>query len=904
MTTPRRFRRVLRFFLALLVVLLLLTGGGAWWAHRHLTRILVESVNRTCPGLDLHAKTAAFLGPGELKLEAVELRLAQDQSPALSMGSAKVHFSWRELQQRFIREIVIENPRVAVTDALLKALPGGGASGNNAPWRIGRLSVSGGSALVDLATLPRMEFGFAVDAGENVESRVRLNAVRARLRNGTADAVSVAALLVRFSPDELREGKIRGLILDSPHIAIDDALLALLPKSSAESSGAPSWSIENVSISKGTVSVDVASLPRVRFDFAAHGSGSFARGSTPLTLDLSRVAVQLRQQETEALSIASVHAVVSLDELRAQIIRELTIEDPHVDLTDDFVALLQSFTGSSASKPSSSATPASPWNLARVSIKRGQARVDLRGSPLADFGFTLQLAGAVVSPDGADKLQSLEITDLALRPRDRSLEPFLRIPAIRADFRIPEFLRAHRIARLRVEHLDFRYNTAFRQMIASGEKPAVAKETPPSPSAPASPVTIAELRLVEGRVHLNDLGLGVPPIDFRLDTSFRELSLSPDAGAAGHELQTIELSQIALASPFDPFFSVLKLDSLFVRFTLAGLWQREIEAVEIVHPVLAIGPDLFWYVDRVQENAATPQPAATTQDTGPAWSIRRFNATSGQLILALEGQRSLAMPMPFESHAEDLNFRRLSDLRLKLAIDMPEQDYQYPGYELTLRGVRGRIEFSLPPEKRANNVVNTLHLREVRWKNFRGRDCFLDVTYDARGIYGHLGGKAYTGLINGQFNFLLGDDSPWNGWISGEHIDLKEVTGILAPEKFTLSSPANFRLSVTARATQFDSVIGDFAATRGGQLRVGKLDDFIHALPGDWSGIKRGLARIGLETLRDFAYDAAHGDFRFHGRSGALHLDLRGPNGSRKLAVEVHDDAAPPAGPVIVATRP
>jgi len=885
--------------------LLVLIGGGAWWAHRHLTRILVESVNRTYPGLDLHAKTAAFSGPGELKLEAVRLRVAKDQSPALSVAFAKVHFSWKELRQRFIREIVVESPRVVVTDALLRALPPSKGGAGDAPWRVGRLSISSGSALVDLASFPKLEFNFGVEAGENSERQVRLSAVRARLRGRTTDAVSISGLQVKFSPEELRQGKIRDLILDSPHIAIDDALLALLPKSSPQTSAAPVWTVENVSIRKGTASVDMTTLPRMRFDFAAQGSGSQAPGRLPLTLDLSHVAVQLRQAETEALSITSAHAVVSVKELRAQKIRELMIEDPHVNLNDDVVALLQSFTGGGASTSAAEGAPASPWTLGRVSIKRGQAKVDLYGAPLADFGFTVQLVNAVVSPDGADELQSLEITDLALRSRNRSLEPFLRIPAIRADFRIPEVLRANRIARLSVEHLDFRYGTAFREMIASGEKPAVATEAAPNRSvASTAPVTIAELRLVEGRVHLNDLGLGVPPIDFRLDTSFRELSLSPDAGAAGHELQTLELSQIALASPLDPFFSVLKLDSLFVRFTLAGLWRREIEEVEIVHPVLAIGPDLFWYVDRVQESAAAPQPAATTQDTGPAWSIRRFNATSGQLVLALEGQRALAIPMPFESHAENLNFRRLSDLRLKLAIDMPEQDYEYPGYELTLRGVRGRIEFSLPPEKRANNVVNTLHLREVRWKNFRSRDCFLDVTYDVRGVYGHLGGKAYTGLINGQFNFLLGDDSPWNGWIAGEHIDLKQVTDILAPEKLALSSPANFRLSVTARATQFDSVIGDFAATRGGQLRVGKLDDFIHALPGDWSGVKRGLARIGLETLRDFAYDAAHGDFQFHGRSGALHLDLRGPLGSRKLAVDVHDDATPPAGPVIVATRP
>jgi len=893
---------------------LLLLGGAAWWAHSHLTKLLVASFDRACPTMMLSAKTAAFSWPGEVQLESVRVYLRADRSEVLNVPAAKVHFTWRELRRHFIREIVIDNPRLELTDRALTALPGGSgdssSSAGGLPWHVGHIAIANGSARIDVAAAPVVRCRFALDLSEAAThpdatgNQLRLTSLRARLRDEAADAIDIPALTIRFSPEQLRQMKIDALVVDSPHFVVTDRLIALIPKSSTGTAGL-AWSIGNVSIEKGTARVDLAALLPTEFGFAAHFSDPQQKGNTPFSLTLDHASVHLRQGGGEALSVASARVVATVEGLRAQKIREIAIEDPHVAITDAALAALSP----SATPSATTAAPASaPWTLERLSVKRGQANVDLRGAPLAEFGFAIQMADAVLSPAGVDELQSVEISDLALRPRDRAIEPFLRIPAIRADFRIPEFLRTGRIARVQIERLDFRYNASFREMIAAGDKSAVEGNVPAAKDPAAGtghPVTIAELRLIEGRVHLNDLGLGVPPIDFRLETALHELSLAPGAGAAGQDLQKIELSQIALSSPLDPFFSVLKLDSLFVRFTLAGLWRREIEEVEIVHPVLAIGPDLFWYVDRVQENAAaTPAPVVAVQDTGPAWSIRHFNATSGQMILALEGQRTLAVPMPFESHADNLNFRNLSDLRLKLAIDMPEQDYQYPGYELTLRGVRGRVEFSLPPEKRANNVVNTLHLREVRWKNFRGRDCFLDVTYDARGIYGHLGGKAYTGLLNGQFNFVLSDESPWNGWISGEHIDLRQVTDILAPQKFALSGPANFRLSVTARATQFDSVIGDFAATRTGQLRIGKLDDLIHALPGDWSGLKSGLARISLETLRDFAYDAAHGDFRFHGRSGALHLDLRGANGSRKIAVEVHDDASPEPAPPVVASRP
>jgi hypothetical protein len=60
--------------------------------------------------------------------------------------------------------------------------------------------------------------------------------------------------------------------------------------------------------------------------------------------------------------------------------------------------------------------------------------------------------------------------------------------------------------------------------------------------------------------------------------------------------------------------------------------------------------------------------------------------------------------------------------------------------------------------------------------------------------------------------------------------------------------------------------------------------------------VKRGLSRISLETLRDFAYDTAHGDFHFTGLTGAVRLDLQGPRGSRKVEMNFREsitDTAP-----------
>lgn len=892
MKNDRRLRRALRFGLLGLLGAVVLVAGTTWWTHRHLARLTVATVNHAFPALQLSADTVAFTSAGDLELKAIQLRVRRDGSSAVIIPSARLRFSWREIQQQFIREIVIDQPSLIVTDDLLAALsaspPSTSSSESSTPWRVGKLTVKGGNARVDLAAWPAMRFGFAVQLSEaaSAENQVAITGLRVRAPQENVDALALTSLKISASQDDLRRGKLREVVLEAPQLHLTDRVLALVPKTNAKSATKPAWSCDRLSVRRGKAHLDLAAWPEAEFAFDLQAEHVAAEGGGAFELSLAALSARLREDKSPALSLAAVRLAGTFAGVSHGTIREITIDDPKLSVTDRLLAWRPPMPAVASS--TTGAAPL-PWKVERLAIKQGQVRVDLAGAPLADFALGVRLQNAALSDGEPGELQSVEILDLALRTRQAGVEPFLRVPAMRAEFRLPELLRQRRVARVRVEHLEFRYNTAFREMIATAakptppEKPLVAGEKPP-------PATIGELRLTDGHIHLDDLGVGIPGIECRLDTAFRELALEPGGGEGGHEVQTIELSQIALRSPLDPFVTVLNLDTVFVRFTLAGVWRREIEEVAIVRPTLAIGPDLFWYIDRVQQNqAAPPATAPAPAEDGPPWSIRQFSAKSGQLVLALEGQAKLALPMPFESHAENLNFRRLSDLRLKLQIDMPEQDYDYPGYELALRGVSGRIQFSLPPDKVSNNVVNTLRLRGVQWKNFRGRDVFFDVTYDERGVYGNLSGCGYTGLLRGQFNFLLTPQSDWNAWVSGTHIDLRAITAALAPEKFSLSSPADFRLTVAARAREILQVKGDFRARSAGHLRVGKLDDFIRELPGDWSGVKRGLSRISLEALRDFAYDTGHGDFQFNGLGGAVHLDLRGPSGSRKIEMNFHD---------------
>ncbi|MCE9519607.1 MAG: hypothetical protein K8R87_08660 [Verrucomicrobia bacterium] len=67
------------------------------------------------------------------------------------------------------------------------------------------------------------------------------------------------------------------------------------------------------------------------------------------------------------------------------------------------------------------------------------------------------------------------------------------------------------------------------------------------------------------------------------------------------------------------------------------------------------------------------------------------------------------------------------------------------------------------------------------------------------------------------------------------------------------------------------------------------MNDLIKTLPESMSGLKLQLSQITLETLRDFAYDRADGQFRTYGREGGGTLKFTGPAGARNFEINAYD---------------
>jgi hypothetical protein len=88
----------------------------------------------------------------------------------------------------------------------------------------------------------------------------------------------------------------------------------------------------------------------------------------------------------------------------------------------------------------------------------------------------------------------------------------------------------------------------------------------------------------------------------------------------------------------------------------------------------------------------------------------------------------------------------------------------------------------------------------------------------------------------------------------------------------------------------------NFKNTTPGKFSVVALNDILAALPKEVPGYQQDMVRIGVETLRDLAYDQVEARARFYGREGKGYLHIQGPGGKRHIDVNVYDHRSPGAG--------
>ncbi len=532
------------------------------------------------------------------------------------------------------------------------------------------------------------------------------------------------------------------------------------------------------------------------------------------------------------------------------------------------------------------------WRVGRLVSDYGEVRLSGMGGRIpeisAKVAFDLEDVGT--AEDVIGKLHEVTVWDVLARTKGAAA--FLTLDVAEVNFSLEGLLRDKVVAGVTVDGGQLTIGKQLKELLAGdGESGGTPTAAEPTESAKAWTIGALDLRGV--RTKLEDERVEVTDVDFTINSTFKNVAIGAARDGIADEVQTVEFANLVIKSPINPEAKIVTLRSVFVRFTLDGLANQRVKEVVILRPTIFLSQDLFVYMEAATggESGASAEVGAEAVPAAPGWGIDKLEVKFGSLVIGSGGQSDVGLPLEFETRAENVEFDNLAALKLRAALRIPMQSYSFESYQLELRQVEGDLQFSYPAELNVRNVVQKLDIDQIRWRQYQADEAWLAVTFDEQGINGEFGAEAYAGYVNGGFSFFFQTDSPWIGWVAGTAVDTNTVTGIVSPDNFSLTGPVDFEVQVDAFSKKIDRVRGKFALTEPGTMRIGKIDDLLENLSPDWGSVKRDLTRIGLETMRDFDYDDAKGDFWFVQSQGILKLDLAGPNGSRDFEVALHQGA-------------
>ncbi len=727
--------------------------------------------------------------------------------------------------------------------------------------------------------------------------------------------------------------RVKSIRADQPVLRIGDRLLTIFmdDKSGERKSGAGKEDgspglLPGLDVRDGDARLRVAGLPPADFKFSVETREDGRVTAKLLGFRAGRVAISAEtgQEGGGGLKAETVEVDLPRDLLASKRVAELRIETPLLDFAPSGMARWGDLaTGGSVGQADAGAAeqdaPAdgpiavpealADWSIASLKITRGELRVAgyPPQTPVAQMALFAELSDLGFSGDMLEREHEVVASNLSVATSFAPARPFLNVPQAVVMFRVGDLL-SRKITALKVSHASLQLDRAFRTMVAlrneqAGSEAAMPSEGATAPTAatavaaaadPAGGVpphwVIGKMEFEETQVTLAELGAGVPDIRFRLPSSgISNVALSGGTRSASESVERVEIADIVLYSPLDPFTPVITLPSVFVEFSLAGLFRREIHSLLLLHPTIYVSKDLFWFIEQSRAGSGTSLGEGVAPAAALDWKLGEFRISHGRLAIATQGASRLALPLPFQTHAKNISFANFSDLRLDLEIQVPVEDYRFPSYQLELLGLSGQLRFGLPAGTAANNLVNTLTSESVVWRQFRAGESWVSVTYDVDGIYGRFGAAAYGGYLDGGFTFLLDAEASWSGWASGSGIDLRKFTDVATPGNLSLNSRADFAVQVNAAGPKIQRVLGSFETKSPGLLQIPRLEELIKRMPPEWSSLKRDIARIGLDALRVFRYEEGRAKFWFIEKHGRLNLALVGAEGSRVFDVVLHD---------------
>jgi len=732
---------------------------------------------------------------------------------------------------------------------------------------------------------------------EELVPGVRLEVATARLESSERFAADGVLLSLRGSPApfftadrvevgltwrELFRGRVRAVRAVRPGVSWTSRSSGAFPASGGGGSGGIPWSVERLSASDGHLQISSGSeRPDVSLDFDLDlRDVGFGTESRAVERAVAVSNVRVGSSDPPLFVSPRIEARLSLSGVDEGRLEALRVVEPRIDLSADAAVF-----DVDESDPSSSTR----FSVGHLVVEHGRIDSPAAGSlPAITAGFDLDLTQVGNGSDLAAMPRTLELSDVRVTvPGPGSgLGPMLSIPRATAEVSVEGLLEERSIAAVRVPE---------GALLLDGRGRAfLSKQTGEEGSDETASWRIGTLEIGTLAVHLAELGQPIPDVTFDLHTTLTDLPLSAAAAAIADQEQKLELASFTLYSPYDPFQKVVTIGSVFVDFSIGGLTRQEIARVKLLRPTIHLSEDLFWYMTNERSDAGTAPPSP--------WTIALLRAELGSLVLEVGKVQRVGLPITFETEVRDVRLDNLADLKIAAELEVPQESYVLPDYDLSLDRVRGQLHFDYPPGKGSENFVSTLYADAFEWRDYQVKEGWLALTFDSEGINGTFGGSSYDGYLNGGITVPYAWNEPWVGWVSASEIDLAEFTPVAAGDAVEMTGPLDANIALTIAAGTLEQARGDLSLTEPGRLEIQRLD--AARIPADWPSWQRDLAKIGLEALKNFDYDEGRGKLSYEDGLGLGTLDLRGPDGGRKLEVRYHGEVgAPFALDVRVASR-
>ncbi|NJK91037.1 MAG: hypothetical protein HC904_03900 [Blastochloris sp.] len=331
-----------------------------------------------------------------------------------------------------------------------------------------------------------------------------------------------------------------------------------------------------------------------------------------------------------------------------------------------------------------------------------------------------------------------------------------------------------------------------------------ATSGPNSPSSRKTlPFKLKRLILGQATLFLDNLGAGLPALPVRIGEVTPLVLNNLELGGSSTDpaasvLQVVQLDDLRLYSPYDPFTPVLGFEQIRLVFSWNGIQNQLLDQLTLVKPIIYVGEDLFLFVDQVKSRSAKP-------DSSPMrpWTIGSFEVRNGQIVLTTFSRPGLTLPFLFSSQPQPIVLDDFSKMQFATEFKIDSTNLNYPDYGLRVKNMAGTLSFSLPPsENDATNIVPTLKADSIEWKGLTMSEAWVGMTFDRRGLFAEFGGKTYQGYTQGNAIVYLTENFPWSAPSSSPRSMSSPSPACSHPKTFSSTAPSASISKSKARAAK------------------------------------------------------------------------------------------------------